>query len=82
MTAARKMLRCSSRTGNTVLKAELGIHPLETNRDMTKLAWQYTVRNTPKKRLPAIVDRAVWEKVTKGRAGTRWDGVVENYGRI
>ena len=31
----------------------------------------------PQKRLPAIVDRAVWEKVTKGRAGIRWDGVVE-----
>ena len=28
-------------------------------------------------RLPAIVDRAVWEKVTKGRAGIRWDSVVE-----
>ena len=25
---------------------------------------------------------AVWEKVTKGRAGIRWDSVVEKYGRI
>ena len=32
----------------------------------------------PKKRLPAIVDRAVWEKITKRRAGIRWDNVVEN----
>ena len=31
----------------------------------------------PKKRLTAIADRAVWEKVTKGGAGTRWDSVVE-----
>ena len=31
----------------------------------------------PKKRLPAIADRAVWEKITKGRAGIRWDSVVE-----
>ena len=30
----------------------------------------------PKKRLPAISDRAVWEKVTKGRAGIRWDSVI------
>ena len=29
------------------------------------------------KRLPAIVDRAVWEKVTNGRAGIRWDSVFE-----
>ena len=31
----------------------------------------------PKKRLPAIADRAVCEKVTKGRAGIRWGSVVE-----
>ena len=31
----------------------------------------------PKKRLSAIVDRAVGEKVTKRRAGARWDIVVE-----
>ena len=31
----------------------------------------------PEKRLPAIADRAVWEKITKGRAGIRWDSVVE-----
>ena len=35
------------------------------------------MRNSPKKRLPAIADRAVWEKVTKGRPGIRSDSVVE-----
>ena len=30
-----------------------------------------------KKRLPAIADRAVWEKVTERRAGMRWDSVVK-----
>ena len=45
---------------------------------MKKLKRQYKVRNMPKKRLPAIADRAVWEKVTKGRTGIRWDSVVEN----
>ena len=44
---------------------------------MTKLKWSYKARNMPKKRLPAIPDRAVWEKVTKGRAEIRWDSVVE-----
>ena len=24
-----------------------------------------------------MVDRAVWEKITQGRAGVRWDNVVE-----
>ena len=28
------------------------------------------------KRLPAIANSAVWEKVTKGRAGTRWDNAA------
>ena len=31
----------------------------------------------PKKRLTAIVDKYVWEKVTKGRAGIRWDNVAQ-----
>ena len=31
----------------------------------------------PKKRLPAIASRAVWEKVTKGGAALRWDSAVE-----
>ena len=26
---------------------------------------------------PPLVDNAVWEKITKGRAGTRWDIVVD-----
>ena len=63
MTAAKNILECSSTISNTV---KLGMHPLETNRDARKLIWQYTVNNMPEKRLPAIVDRAVWEKITKG----------------
>ena len=51
---------------------------MKQTRDVKKLKRQYKVRNMPKKRLPAIADRAVWEKVTKGRAETRWDSVVEN----
>ena len=31
----------------------------------------------PEKRLPAIVDRAIWEKITKRRAGIRWANAVE-----
>ena len=31
----------------------------------------------PEKRLPAIAGRAVCEKITQGRAGIRWDNVVE-----
>ena len=53
------------------------MYPLETNRDVRMMTWQYKVKMTPEKRLPAIADRAVWEKITKGRAGIRWDNVVE-----
>ena len=62
MTAAKSILGCSSTTSNTVLRAELGTYPLKTNRDVRKLKWQYKVKNMPEKRLPAIVDRDVWEK--------------------
>ena len=55
----------------------MGMYPLETNRDVRMLKWQKKKRNMPKKRLPAIADRAVREKVTKGRAEIRWDSVVE-----
>ena len=43
------------------------MYPLKTNRDVRKLKWQHKVRSMPRKRLPAIADRAVREKVTKGR---------------
>ena len=71
MTAAKNILGCSSTTINTVLRAALGMYPLKTNRDARKLKWQYKVKNMPEKRLPAIFDNALWEKITKGRAGTR-----------
>ena len=65
-TEAKNNSRCSSPTRNKVLRAKLGLYPLKTNGDMKKLKWQYKVRNMPKKGLPAIIDRAVWEKVSKG----------------
>ena len=54
MTAANKILGCSRTTSNTVLRAELGMYPLETNRGVRKLKWQYEARNMPEERLPAI----------------------------
>ena len=65
VTAAKKVLGCSSTTSNKVLRAELGMYPLKTNRDARKLKWQCKVRNVPK--LSAIADRAVWEKAPTGR---------------
>ena len=75
------VLGFSSTTSSTVLRAELEMCPLKTTRGMRKLKWQHRVKSAPKKRLPAIVDRAVWEKVTTRRAGIRWDNVVENPGK-
>ena len=37
MTAAKKILGCSSTTSNTVLRAELGMYPLKTNGDVRKV---------------------------------------------
>ena len=45
-------------------------------RDMIILRWQYKVKNMQSKRLPAVVDMAVWKKVTKGQP-VRWDKEVE-----
>ena len=82
MTAAKEVIGCSSTTSDTVLRAELGMYPRKTNRDVRKLNWQNNVRNMAKKRLPAIADKAVWKKVTKGRAGIRWDSVVEKVWKV
>ena len=76
MAAAKRVLGCSSTTSNTVLRAELGMYPLNNQR-REKVDRAIESKEDAKKRLPAIADRAVWEKVTKGRAGVRWDSVVE-----
>ena len=67
MTAAKKIPGCSSTTTNTVLRTELGMYPYITYRNVRKLKWQYKVKNMSEKGLPAIVDTAVWEEITKGR---------------
>ena len=51
------------------------MYQLETNRDARKLKWQSKVKNIPEKRLLAIVDRAVYEILTRGRAGIRVNAV-------
>ena len=79
MTAAKKMLACRITTSNTILRVEPGMYPGKANRDMRRLKWKYEVRSMPKKRRcqPELIDLSVWEKVTKERAGIRWDNVVE-----
>ncbi|CAM9593541.1 unnamed protein product, partial [Sphacelaria rigidula] len=79
MAAAREILGCSKTTSNTVLRAELGVYSLETNGDMRKLRCQYSVKNMQRKRFPAKVDKAVWKKSIKGKAGKRWDEEVERF---
>ena len=66
-------------TSNTVPTKNRAGNLLKTNRGVRKLNRQYKVRSMPKKRLPAKADKAVREKVTKGRAGIRWDSVVEKF---
>ena len=53
------------------------MYPHKTKRDVRTLTRQYKAENMPKKRLPAIADKAVREKVTKWRAEYRWNSVVE-----
>ena len=39
-----------------MLRAELGMHPLKTSRDMIELKRQLLVPNTTKKRFAAVID--------------------------
>ena len=52
------------------------VYPPKTNKRREKVEMAIQSKEHAKKRLPAKADRAVWEKVTKRRAG-RWDSVVE-----
>ena len=73
LAAAKKILGCPKTTSITALRAELGMYPLQTKRDMRKLRWQDSVKKMQRKRLLVIVDRAVWKKQRKGRLENRWD---------
>ena len=44
-----RMLKYSSTTSSTVLRAEMGMYPLQTNRGVRKLKWQHKARNMPKR---------------------------------
>ena len=59
-----------------MLRTEQGLHPLEIIADGIKVQCQYKARDMPKMRLSAIANGAVWEKVSKWRAGIREDNVV------
>ena len=54
------------------------MYTFKTLGDASKLRWRHKVRNMPKTKFPAVVDRAVWEKVTKRRTRIRCGSVVEN----
>ena len=63
MTATQKVRGCSFTTNKTaVLRAEVGMRPLKTNRGVRKLKWQYKIRSMSKKRLPATADRLYGRK--------------------
>ena len=54
------------------------MYPLKINRDIHERVYLALYRTEhAEKSLCAIVDRAAWRKVTKGRAGIGRDSVVE-----
>lgn len=50
------------------VESRLRLYVLKTTTDMRKTKWKYSVKSMQRERLPAIVDRGVWEKLTKGQA--------------
>lgn len=47
--AAQIVLGCSKTTGNTALRAEFELYPLEDPSDIQKLSWQYSAKNMQRK---------------------------------
>ena len=58
------------------------MYPHKTNIGTRKMEWRREARIMPKERLGAMADRAVWQKVTKGGAGIRWDSAIKKYGSM
>ena len=53
------------------------IYPLESNRRREEVEMTIQSNEHANKRLPAVANRAVWENLTKGRGGIRWDNAVD-----
>ena len=65
-------------TEGTVIITELGMFHFERIKTRGSRKDNLKVRGMPRKRLPAIAKRAIWEKVTKGRTGKKWSNVVDD----
>lgn len=67
MRAAKIVLRCSQRTSNAAVRAELGIQSVRTGKNTRKLKWQYRMQGMGQERLPKIAREVEWVNKAKGR---------------
>ncbi len=76
--AARMILGCPSRTSSDVTRADLGLQPLSSRRDIAKLKWQHRLHGLSANRLERVLYVQSGQPVARGRGRNRrtWGQVV------
>ena len=61
LSAAKKMIGCSSKTCNEAVRGNMGLEALKTGRDRAKLNWWYKVNKMTDDRYPKWVLEHEWD---------------------
>ena len=65
---AKRILGCSSKTCNEVVRGDMGIETLKSRRDRAKLKWWYKLATMPEDRFPKQLFSQEWDqKPRRGR---------------
>ena len=73
---AKRILGCSSKTCNEVVRGDMGLDILQSHRDRTKLKWWYKLVTLPEDRYPKQLFNQEWNinhvEEGKGKCGVGW----------
>ena len=77
--AAKKILGCSSKTCDEVVRGEMGLESLKAREDRCKLKWWNKVNNLDDERYPRLLLDNEWEvKPCRGRQRKTWRKVISD----
>ena len=75
----KRILGCSSKTCNEVVRGDLGIDTLQGRRDKAKLKWWYKLVTMPEDRYPKMLFSQDWNiKPRRGRQRKVWSRLVDD----
>ena len=79
MGGAKKILGCSCKTCNEVVRGDMGLETLKSCRDRAKLKWWYKLATMPQDRYPKQLFSQEWNvKPCRGRQRKTWGTVIDD----